>query len=102
MDRPIFTLLITTFVVWWATAFTGTHRHAGRERVTWNSLHLVQADPFSHGWATPRAGPVPASAGCEAVDPEWSPEGEWIAFASDCAGNLDLYRVRPTDLHLSG
>ncbi|HUF69014.1 MAG TPA: DJ-1/PfpI family protein [Longimicrobiales bacterium] len=45
-------------------------------------------------------GPESASAhqgeqGCEAVDPAWSPDGTWIVFASNCAGNRDLYRVRP-------
>ena len=26
---------------------------------------------------------------------DWSPDGEWIAFVSDRAGNSDLYRMRP-------
>lgn len=28
-----------------------------------------------------------------ALHPDWSPDGEWIAFASPTGGNLDLYRV---------
>jgi TolB protein len=36
-----------------------------------------------------------------AVTPAWSPDGRWIAFASNHEGNYDLYAVRPdgTDLH---
>lgn len=30
-----------------------------------------------------------------AVTPAWSPDGEWIAFASNHEGNYDIYRVRP-------
>jgi TolB protein len=36
-----------------------------------------------------------------AVTPAWSPDGRWIAFASNHEGNYDLYGVRPdgTDMH---
>ena len=36
-----------------------------------------------------------------AVTPAWSPDGRWIAFASNHEGNYDLYAMRPdgTDFH---
>lgn len=45
---------------------------------------------------TPRFAPggiFPVMSG--AVTPAWSPDGEWIAFASNHEGNYDIYRVRP-------
>jgi TolB protein len=30
-----------------------------------------------------------------AVTPVWSPDGRWIAFASNHQGSYDIYRVRP-------
>lgn len=30
-----------------------------------------------------------------AVTPAWSPDGGWIAFASNHQGSYDIYRVRP-------
>jgi Tol biopolymer transport system component len=29
------------------------------------------------------------------TQPEWSPDGEWIAFLSDRSGHVDLYVVHP-------
>jgi len=30
-----------------------------------------------------------------AVTPAWSPDGDWIAFASNHEGNYDIYLIRP-------
>ena len=32
---------------------------------------------------------------CESVDPAWSPDGQWLVYASTCEGNAELYRMRP-------
>lgn len=45
---------------------------------------------------TPRFSPggiFPVMSG--AVTPAWSPDGDWIAFASNHEGNYDIYRIRP-------
>lgn len=36
-----------------------------------------------------------------AVTPAWSPDGQWIAFASNHEGNYDLYRIRPDGTQMS-
>jgi Tol biopolymer transport system component len=35
------------------------------------------------------------------VSPQWSPDGEWIAFVSDRTGNSEIYLMRPdgSDMH---
>jgi Tol biopolymer transport system component len=46
--------------------------------------------------STPRFAPggiFPVMRG--AVTPAWSPDGEWISFASNHQGNYDIYRIRP-------
>ena len=36
-----------------------------------------------------------------AVTPAWSPDGEWIAFASNHEGSYDVYRIRPDGSELT-
>ena len=36
-----------------------------------------------------------------AVTPAWSPDGQWIAFAANPAGNYDIYRIRPDGSELT-
>lgn len=33
--------------------------------------------------------------------PDWSPDGEWIAFATDRDGNIEIYKVRPDGTELT-
>jgi dipeptidyl aminopeptidase/acylaminoacyl peptidase len=33
--------------------------------------------------------------------PEWSPDGDWIAFATDRDGNVEIYKVRPDGTELT-
>lgn len=33
--------------------------------------------------------------------PDWSPDGDWIAFATDRDGNIEIYKVRPDGTELT-
>jgi TolB protein len=41
------------------------------------------------------------SAGNYCFQPAWSPDGEWIAFASDRDGDIEIYKVRQTGTELT-
>jgi WD40 repeat protein len=32
---------------------------------------------------------------CDNSEPRWSPDGDWIAYRSDCDGNREIHRIRP-------
>lgn len=40
------------------------------------------------------SGGLETQAVCESIDPAWSPDGQWIYFASNCEGNYEIYRMR--------
>ena len=63
-----------------------------------NNQQLITSIPDSSPTFAP-GGVFPEMRG--AVTPAWSPDGEWIAFASNHEGNYDLYLIRPEggDMH---
>jgi len=35
------------------------------------------------------------------IEPDWSPDGEWVVFSSNRGGNFDLYIMKPDGSELA-
>ena len=70
-----------------------------------DGAEIVATDPSHNLWIVGGDGQgkrkLIQSAGNYCFQPAWSPDGEWIAFASDRNGNIDIYKIRQDGTELT-